>query len=70
MEILMRNMSTMTLQEMHSMQNSVIQAAIAHCQKNKFTGLSHAGWFNFYSALQDAIESEWVRAKEKTAEGV
>ena len=68
----MRNMSTMTLQEMHSMQNLVIEAAIAHCQKNKFTALSHAGWFNFYSALQDAIESEWVRAKakENTSEGV
>ena len=61
----MRHVSKMTREEMEAMQDAVQNAAVSFVQKNNFSGLSHNGWFNFYEALQDAIEGEWSKAQKK-----
>ena len=61
----MRHIAKMTRHEMEAMQIEVQDAAMKFAKKNDFSGLSHNGWFNFYHALQDAIEGEWSKAKKQ-----
>ena len=66
---MMRHISKMCEREMKAMQGAVQSAAVIFAEKNGFSGISHNGWFNFYSALQDAIENEWLKAKKKHSDG-
>lgn len=69
-----RHISEMTQEEMHEMRSKAVSAVVDYANKKGFSGLSHAGWFSFYSAIEDAIEAEWNKAKKhpneiKVAEG-
>jgi hypothetical protein len=59
----MRHISQITQKEEREMVMWVQQAAIKYAADNGFGALSHAGWFNFYSALENAIAEEVQRAK-------
>ena len=53
----------MTEEEMQTMTRFCEEAAMKFARAYNFSGLSHNGWFNFYAAIQNAISSEWKRAK-------
>lgn len=61
----MKHISKITENEMLGMQMACIDAAIKYSNRIGTSGLSHNGWFNFYSAIQDAIRGEWEKAKSK-----
>ena len=59
---MVRSFSEMTHDEMHDFQNRLQSSAIEFAKERGFSGLSHAGCFNFYTAIQKAIEREWMKA--------
>lgn len=61
----MKHISKMTEKQMNELANEVQEAAINWTDQKGFSGLSEVGRFDFYVALQKAIENEWLKAKNK-----
>ena len=61
-----RALSSMTPEEMTEMAYQAQNAMIRYADRRGFSGLSCAGEWNFYRAVEDAIEAEWLKAVRAT----
>ena len=58
-----KHFSEMTEPEVNTLICRLEEAAVDYFQVYGFSGLSHAGWFSIYVAIQEAIRVEWLKAK-------
>jgi len=65
-----KHISKMSEMQMTLLKCAVQDAAVRFAKEHGFSGLSHNGWFNFYAALDDAIEGEWRKATTHNTENV
>ncbi len=49
--------------DIRRMQNHLVGCLIQYAKDNGITGLSHAGWFSFYDAVDIALEEEWKKTQ-------
>jgi len=49
--------------EMKGMQNTCITAAVSYAEAIRIAGLSHLEVHNIYHAIEDAIYTEWQKAR-------
>lgn len=65
----MRHFSNLSSEEVHQMSVLAQDACIKYAQEINMSGLSHLGFHNIYTAIEDAITQEWEKSKAAALNG-